>query len=164
MGATTINNSAMVNSLKQLLASPYFSNVATDNQVKILEAYWHGVQAVLPECFERPTEYAIQKSTGVMSMHVLLLSVIEHVRSAGDSVIESSSYERVLETPLTELQGENPEGGVARGSEFWRVGSAGAAAHLVAMRGDVYCWQKSVAGFRKSRSSRRCSGASLCGS
>ena len=127
MGATTINNSAMVNSLKQLLASPYFSNVATDNQVKILEAYWHGVQAVLPECFERPTEYAIQKSTGVMSMHVLLLSVIEHVRSAGDSVIESSSYERVLETPLTELQGENPEGGVARGSEFWRVGSAGAA-------------------------------------
>ena len=127
MGATTINNSAMVNSLKQLLASPYFSNVATDNQVKILEAYWHGAQAVLPECFERPTEHAIQKSTGVMTIHVLLLSVIEHVRSAGDSVLESSSYERVLETPLTELQGENPEGDVARGSEFWRVGSAGAA-------------------------------------
>ena len=127
VGATMIHNSAMVNSLKQLLASPYFSNVTTDNQVKILDAYWHGVQAVLAECFERPTEYAIQKSTGVMTMHVLLVSVIEHVRSAGDSVIEPGSYERVLETPLTQMQGENPEGDVARGSEFWRVGSAGAA-------------------------------------
>ena len=127
IGATTISNSGMVNSLKQLLSSPYFSRVTTDNQIKILEAYWHGVQAVLPECFEKPTEYAIQKSIGVMTMHVLLVSVIEHVRSAGDSVIEPSSYERVLETPLTELQGENRESDVARGSEFWRVGSEGAA-------------------------------------
>ena len=127
IGATTISNSGMVNSLKQLLSSPYFSRVTTDNQIKILEAYWHGVEAVLPECFEQPTEHAIQKSLGVMAIHVLLVSVIEHVRSAGDSVIEPSSYERVLEIPLTELQGENPEGDVARGSEFWRVGSAGAA-------------------------------------
>jgi len=127
VAATTINNSGMVNSLKQLLASPYFSSVTTDNQVKILDAYWHGVQAVLPECFEEATEHAIQKSTGVTTMHVLLVSVIEHVRSAGNSVIEPSSYGRVLETPLTELQGENPEGDVARGAEFWRVGSAGAA-------------------------------------
>ena len=127
MAATTINNSGMVNSLKQLLASPYFARVTTDNQIKILDAYWHGVQAVLPECFERPTEHGIQKSTGVTTMHALLLSVIEHVRSAGDSVIESSSYERVLEAPLTELQGENRDGDLARGSEFWRVGSSGAA-------------------------------------
>ena len=127
VAATTINNSGMVNSLKQLLASPYFSSVTTDNQVKIVDAYWHGIQAVLPECFAEPTEHAIQKSTGVTTMHVLLVSVIEHVRSAGNSVIEPSSYGRVLETPLTELQGENPEGDVARGTEFWRVGSAGAA-------------------------------------
>ena len=127
MQATTINNSGMVNSLKQLLSSPYFGNVTTDNQVKILDAYWRGIQAVLPECFQDPTDYAIQKSTGVMTMHALLLSAIEHVRSTGDSVIEPRSYEVVLEIPLAELQGENPDGDVARGSEFWRVGSAGAA-------------------------------------
>ena len=127
VGGTTINNSGMVNSLRKLLSSPYFSNITADNQVRLLDAYWLGVQAVLPECFERPTEYAIQKSTGVTTMHVLLMSVIEHVRSAGDSVLEPSSYTRVLETPLTELQGENPEGDLARGSDFWRVGSGGAA-------------------------------------
>lgn len=127
MGATTINNSGMVNSLKQLLSSPYFSGVTTDNQVKILDAYWHGIQRVLSECFEEPTEYTLQKSTGVMTMHVLLVSVIERVRAAGDSVIEPNSYERVLEIPLTELQGENPEGDVASGVDFWRAGSQGAA-------------------------------------
>lgn len=126
-GATTINSSGMVNSLKQLVSSPYFGSITADNQVKILDAYWHGVQAVLPECFQDPTEHVIQKSTGVMTMHALLLSVIEHVKSRGNSVIEPSSYERVLETPLTHLQGENRDGELAHGSEFWRVGSAGAA-------------------------------------
>lgn len=124
---TTINNSGMVNSLKQLLSSPYFGNVTTDNQVKILDAYWHGVESVLPACFGQPKEYVIQKSTGVMTLHTLLLTVIEHVRSAGKSVIESSSYERLLEQPLKELQGENREGDVTSGSGFWRVGSEGAA-------------------------------------
>ena len=125
--ATTINNSGMVNSLKQMLASPYFSSLTTDNQVKILDAYWHGIRSVLPECFEDPTKCSLQKTTGVITLHVLLLSVIEHVRSAGRSVIEPESYQQVLEIPLLELQGENPEGDVTRGSEFWRVGSLGAA-------------------------------------
>lgn len=124
---TTINNSGMVNSLKPLLSSPYFGGVTTDNQVKIINAYWQGIQAVLPECFDDPTEYAIQKSTGVTAMHAILLTALEHVRSAGGSVIEPSSYERVLEVPLTELQGENRDGDLASGSDFWRVGSSGAA-------------------------------------
>ena len=127
IGGTTINNSGMVNSLKQLLSSPYFGSITTDHQVKVIDAYWHGIQAVLPECFKDPTDYAIQKSTGVMTMHTLLLSVIEHVRAAGNSVIEASSYERVLDTPLTELQGENRDNEPASGSDFWRVGAAGAA-------------------------------------
>ena len=127
MSDTTINNSGMVNSLKQLLASPYFGSVTTDNQVKILDAYWGGIEGVLPECFRTPTDYAIQKSTGVTTLHALLLSAIEHVRSRGDSVIEPGSYERVLDSPLGELQGETPDGDVASGCEFWRVGSAGAA-------------------------------------
>ena len=124
---TTINNSGMANSLKQMLSSPYFSALTTDNQVKILDAYWYGIRAVLPICFDAPTEYAIQKSTGVMTMHTVLLSVIEHVRSAGDSVIEPGSYERVLEKPLNKLQGDTREGGVVSGPEFWLVGPGGAA-------------------------------------
>ena len=124
---TTINNSGMVNSLKQLLSAPYFAALTTDNQCKVIEAYWQGICAVLPDCFAAPTEHVIQKSTGVMILHTLLLSVIEHVRSFGDSVIESRSYERVLETPLMELQEDNRDGNLVSGSEFWLVGSSGAA-------------------------------------
>ncbi len=127
VGTTTVNNGGMVNSLKQLLSSPFFSNLTTDNQIKILGAYWRGIQAAVPDCFESPGDYAIQKQTGVITMHVLLLSVIEHVRSSGNSVIEPSSYARVLAKPLGELEGETPEGELARGPDFWRVGSLGAA-------------------------------------
>ena len=93
----------------------------------VLDAYWHGIRAVLPVCFDEPTEYAIQKSTGVMTMHTVLLSVLEHVRSGGDSVIEPGSYERVLEKPLNKLQGDSRDGGVVSGSYFWLVGPGGAA-------------------------------------
>src|ERR1700694_2998996 len=64
-GDTTINNAGMVNSLKPLLQMAYFGTTITeDNQVKILDAFWRGLQRVLPECFEEPAEYSLQKSGG----------------------------------------------------------------------------------------------------
>ena len=124
---TMINSSGMVNSLKQILSSPYFDALTTNNQVKILEAYWRGVGEVLPDCFDNPTKYTIQKTTGVITLHTFLLSVIEHVRAAGNSVIERDSYRRVLDRPLTELQGDNREGSPVQGSDFWLAGVHGAA-------------------------------------
>ena len=124
---TTINSSGMVNSLKQILSSPYFDALTGDNQVKILEAYWLGVGKVLPDCFDEPTKYTIQKTTGVITLHTFLLSVIEHVRAAGNSVIERDSYMKVLDRPLTELQGDNREGSPVQGSDFWLAGLHGAA-------------------------------------
>ena len=125
--STTINNSGMVNSLKQVLSSPYFDALTADTQVKILEAYWRGVSEVLPDCFATPIKYTIQKSTGVTTLHTFLLSVIEHVRAAGNSVIERDSYRRVLDKPLTELEGDNRDGSPVQGSNFWFAGVHGAA-------------------------------------
>ena len=125
--STTINSSGMVNSLKQVLSSPYFDALTTDTQVKILEAYWLGIGEVLPDCFDKPTKYTIQKSMGVITLHTFLLSVIEHVRAAGNSVIEKDSYRKVLDKPLTELQGDNREGSPVQGSDFWFAGVHGAA-------------------------------------
>ena len=125
--STTINSSGMVNSLKQVLSSPYFNAIPNDKQVKILEAYWQGIGKVLPDCFDEPTKYTIQKTTGVITLHTFLLSVIEHVRAAGNSVIERDSYRRMLYKPLTELQGDNREGSLVQGAEFWLAGVHGAA-------------------------------------
>ena len=102
---TTINSSAMVNSLKQVLSSHYFMSLKLDTRVKILSVFWQGVRDVLPECFDERNKYSIQKTTGVITLHTFLLSVIEHVRSAGKSVIEVDSYRQLLYKPLAELAG-----------------------------------------------------------
>ena len=124
---TTIGSAGMVSSLKQLLATPYFGQISTDNKVKILDAYWEGIASVIPEAFREPAEYAIQKSGGVMIMHGLLVTVIELLRSLGLSVIDPESYSEVLEETLLNLEGDNAEGETARGADFWLAGVRGAA-------------------------------------
>jgi DGQHR domain-containing protein len=124
---TTIGSAGIVSSLKQLLSTPYFGQISTENKVKILEAYWSGIEQVIPDAFREPTEYAIQKSGGVMIMHALLVSVIELLRSRGLSVIDPDSYAQVLEDPLLTLEGDNAEGDISRGADFWLAGVRGAA-------------------------------------
>ena len=126
---TTIGNAGLVNSLKQLLSSAYFGALTTPQQVKVLVEYWRGIEQVIPECFKDgdARSYTLQKATGVMTMHALLLTVIEHVRENGDSVIEAESYVQVLSEPLQALQGDNHDGSVVSGSDFWLAGAAGAA-------------------------------------
>lgn len=124
---TTIGSAGLVSSLKQLLATPYFGQISTENKAKILEAYWEGINTVIPDPFREPGEYAIQKSSGVMIMHGLLVSVIELLRSRGLSVIEAESYAAVLEEPLLNLEGDNAEGETSRGPDFWLAGVRGAA-------------------------------------
>ena len=124
---TTIANSGMVNALKQLLSTPYFGSITTENQVKILDAYWRGANKVILEPFEAPTEFTLQKMTGVTVMHGLLISVLEYVRSKGRSVIDPDSFVDALTGALEELEGDTQDGGVARGADFWRAGPDGAA-------------------------------------
>jgi hypothetical protein len=73
IGESTIGSAGIFSSLKQALATPYFGAISTQNRVKILEAYWEGVEQVIPEAFKEPTEFGIQKSTGVQIMHQLLI-------------------------------------------------------------------------------------------
>lgn len=133
-GETTIGSAGMVSSLKQVLDTPFFGAISTENRVKILEAFWEGIASVIPEAFglrpsgpADPVEYAIQKSTGVMIMHQLLISTLELLKSQGRSVVEAESYAEVLRQPLLDLEGDTGEGGVARGADFWLSGVQGAA-------------------------------------
>lgn len=124
---TTINNSGMVNSLKSLLSAPYFGALDPDKQLKILDSYWRGLREILPEAFHDPTEYTLQKVTGVQVMHEVLVSVIEYVRSIGNSLTEPSSFSDPLWDPLENLQETTADGKVVSGTEFWRAGPGGAA-------------------------------------
>ncbi len=126
-GDTTITSSGMVGSLKQLLGTPYFGSITTGNQVKVLDAYWQGLREAIPDPFNEPSQYVLQKATGVMVLHGLLISLIEYVRSKGGSVIEPQSYAKPLKGALPELEGDTGTGEVARGADFWKAGPDGAA-------------------------------------
>jgi DGQHR domain-containing protein len=127
MGETTIGSAGIVGSLKKALTTPYFGAISTQNRVKILEAYWEGVESVIPEAFKEPTNYGIQKSTGVQIMHQLLIPIIELLRSRGMSVVEAGDYAEVLAEPLLNLEGDTADGSVARAADFWLAGVHGAA-------------------------------------
>ncbi len=124
---TTIGSAGLVNSLKSMLSTPYFGNITEPNQVAILTAFWEGIRSVIPEPFADPTRYAIQKSVGVMVLHGLLVSVLEYIRSTGESVLEPESYSKALDNALTKIEGDSPNGDVVRGAEFWLAGRDGAA-------------------------------------
>jgi DGQHR domain-containing protein len=126
-GETTIGSAGFVGSLRPLLNTPYFGALTPRNQVKILDAYWEGIARVVPECFVRPTEYTLQKTTGVNVMHGLLVSVLEYVRSVGRSVVEPEVYADVLAGVLPELEGDTTSGEIVRGSDFWLGAGEGAA-------------------------------------
>lgn len=126
-GGTTITSSGMVSSVKPLLAHPYFGAVGTDNQVRILDAFWQGVGEVLPDAMRAPEAYVLQKMTGTLVLHSIMIVVLEYVRSAGQSVLEPSSYAKPLEGALSDLQGDNREGEPVGGQDFWLAGPDGAA-------------------------------------
>jgi DGQHR domain-containing protein len=126
-GASTIGSSGMVGSLQDLLANPFFGSISRANRIQILDAFWKGVAGILPEAFDEPESYVVQKSTGVQVMHRIMIPVLEYLRSTGKSLITPASYEAALRGPLNELEGDTREGGVAKGVEFWRSGPEGAA-------------------------------------
>ena len=90
-------------------------------------AYWEGTRLVLPEVFTAPSDYVIQKSTGVQIMHGLLVSVLEYIRSTGRSVIEAQPYADAMQQTLLDLEGDTSNGDVVRGADFWLAGGEGAA-------------------------------------
>jgi DGQHR domain-containing protein len=126
-GDTTITNAGMVTAVKGLLATPYFGQLNIENQVRILDAFWQGVRKVLPEAFDQPSDFVIQKQVGVQVMHGVLISIVEYVRSMGRSVVEAESFADAMNQALLNLEGDTREGDVARGVDFWRAGANGAA-------------------------------------
>ena len=126
-GETTIPSASMVTSLKPLLSSPYFGGLKSDQQMKVLEAYWHGIREVLRPAFDEPDKYAIQKGVGVIVMHSVLPNVLECVRTRGLLPVDPGSYKQILEDALMKLQGENGDGEPVSGMDFWASAPKGAA-------------------------------------
>ena len=127
-GETTISSTSMVESLKVLLLSGFFGNLKPTHQLRVLEAFWQAVREALRPAFDDPTNYSLQKGVGVMVLHATLLHVLEVVRSRGLVVTEPESYTRVLNSALTDLQGEDSKGLPVDGVQFWAAADSGGSA------------------------------------
>ena len=132
---TTISSSGMVASLRPVLRDEFLAAVSTDNQIAILSTYWRALSRVIPGAFEDPSEYAVQKTIGATVLNGLLVNVVNVLRSKGWSLIDVESYIRVLHDPLSNLEGDNGEGQIIHGADFWRSGSLGAAGSFTSNAG-----------------------------
>jgi DGQHR domain-containing protein len=128
-GHTIMPSASMVTSLKQMLATPYFKVLSIDQQVLLLDAYWRGIRDVMPEAFDEPQDFAIQKGVGVIVLHTVLMQVIEIARSQGAPLVEPETYRKILKEPLEGLEGDGEGGNLVRGLDFWRASSGAAGVH-----------------------------------
>ena len=125
--SATVTSSSLVTSLRALLQSTFFPSLASTDKVKVLDAYWQGIKSVIPEAFEEPDTYVLQKSIGVLVMHAFLVYVLEIVRSQNKSLLEPASYAVILKEPLNQLKGETGTAETVQGADFWKAGKHGAA-------------------------------------
>lgn len=136
-GDTTVPSASFVKSLKPLLTqTALFQSIKPlERQAQVIDAYWRAVRRVLPEAFESPSAYSIQKGVGVTVLHGIFPIVLDLARSGGDSIFEPASYEPIMDGPLKNLQGLNSEGITVQGAEFWRTGKAGAVGSYSSLAG-----------------------------
>ena len=136
-GDATVPSASFVKSLKPLLTqTALFQKIKPlERQAQAIDAYWRAIRRVLPETFENPAAYSIQKGVGVTVLHRIFPIVLDLARSGGDSIFEPASYEPIMDRPLKNLQGLNGEGITIQGAEFWRTGRAGAVGSFSSLAG-----------------------------
>ena len=126
-GRTLINSNSFVTSLKRTLEQENFATYLPEQRADIIDAYWQGIAEALPECFEIPDAYNIQKTIGVYVLHYLLPTVLSYAIRFGSPVYESETYHRIFDETLNGLTGDNQVDGEAVGPDFWKVGAEGAS-------------------------------------
>jgi hypothetical protein len=118
-----------VKSLNPVLDMPLLKRADPSTIANILNAYWTGISMVLPEAFENPEDYQIQKGQGTVALHGVLPQVIEVIRSRNGKLGDPESYAEVMaDLPL--LTGNIVVEGnqvPADGADYWRTGSVASA-------------------------------------
>lgn len=126
-GNTVMPSASMVTSLKPVLTSAFFKALEPADQLRVLDAFWRGLRKVMPDAFDAPEDYVLQKGVGVIALHTVLVQLVEIVRARHEDVTDPDSYARVLQEPLEKLQGDDRNAKPVSGLDFWRAGPDGAA-------------------------------------
>ena len=135
-GITTTSSANFAKSLRPVLDSYTLKKEPDiDKKIQIVTAYWNAVSRAVPEAFEQPLKYNIQKGLGVDIIHGVYPAIADSVRGSGNSLYNPDSYKEYLENGLLDLSGTNGSNQQVTGSDFWRTGRAGAAGSFSAAAG-----------------------------
>lgn len=117
-----VSQNAFAKSLKRLLEVPPYNDLPTESLAKLVIRYWTTIERVIPDAFEEPRQYVLQKTTGVEVMNRLMPAVFERVRVKHGRISEDG-LEEVLRPLLS-------DGGV-----FWHGKGDGAAKYGTSNKG-----------------------------
>ena len=124
---TLINSNSFVTSLRRALEQENFATYLPEQRADIIAAYWRGIKEALPECFDDPGTFNIQRTVGVYVLHYLLPTVLEYAVKFRNPVFEADTYYNLFAQTLWDLTGDNQLDGESVGADFWRVGAEGAS-------------------------------------
>ena len=113
----SITQSSFANSLKPIFSIPWVGNMPDDKVAEIVDRYWTAIGRVMPEVFENPNEYSIQKSLGVNCWHIAAPAVLELAKGARLTV-------EAIEDVLRYAANQDEE---TFDAEFWQAGGEIAA-------------------------------------
>ena len=99
-----IRQHAMVTSIEPALKDPWLSVQVEDRVAKLLARYWNALAELWVEAFESPSNYRVQATVGVYSLHGVFPSVV-HLCLSQQDFSQQRINELLAATPIT--------------SEFW---------------------------------------------
>jgi len=77
-GQTIINQKSFTDSLKPILTHDNFKQYTVEEMAELLKRYWQAISEFMPEVFEFPKDYVIQKTTGPFVLHKLFPDVTSY--------------------------------------------------------------------------------------
>lgn len=122
-------SSGFTTSIKQHLATQaWFEMLEVTTIYTFLNAFWEAVKTTLPECFEEPEKFALQKAVGVNVMHSILPIIYQKIRDNGEKPDDPATWEKYLGY-LKKHKSDNRETPPtpANGYKFWLTGKSGGA-------------------------------------
>lgn len=126
----TIPKPQFARSLKPVLDMPSFKRADAATIAAVLNAYWSGIKQVMPEPFEEPSDFVLQKGNGAVALHRVLPQVIEVIRSRNGRLGQAEHYTEVMkDLPILEGEVVDNDGhrAIRSGADYWRVGSVASA-------------------------------------
>lgn len=111
-------------SLKPLLNEFPYRQWTAERIAKTLKDYWESWKNLVPEAFEKPDEYVLLKTPGVFSLHIVLVNILNALRSNGVENPEIKDFTKILKD-LDDYAT----------AEFWRKDNSQGAAMAGSMKG-----------------------------